>query len=153
MKKTKFSYLEWNSKVFLNSVKKMNLFSVLLIILDSVFYAACALLAFFWYQRIMTKMASFHLPTDITILGSDKLSQINYEVQHFYYFIIGSFIFLVLAIIFLASIFKGIIWARTAQKKITLKYLSKFLSLNLIWMASFFAAVFLVSWLVDPQAS
>ena len=69
----------------------------------------------------------------------------------FYYLLIFSFVLLLIAIIFLASILKCVIWARTAKTKITFALISKFLELNLIWMSFWFALIILISIFVDPS--
>ena len=96
-------------------------------------------------------METFNLPTDIISLGSERAQQLVSEVKTFYFLIIFSFILLLLAIIFLASIVKGIIWAKTTRTKISFALISKFLALNLIWMGFWFVLIFLISWLVDPS--
>ena len=86
-------------------------------------------------------------------ISYNNLSQLTKQVQTFYYFIILSFVLVVLIIIFLASIIKGIIWARITNTKITFHLVSKFLGLNLIWMTFWFILVVLVSLFIQPSAA
>ena len=149
MKKPNF--IEWNNKILISSLKKIDLNIILIIILDTLFYLLSGYFIIFWLQRVQVKMETFNLPTDIISLGSERAQQLVSEVKTFYFLIIFSFILLLLAIIFLASIVKGIIWAKTTRTKISFALISKFLALNLIWMGFWFVLIFLISWLVDPS--
>ena len=152
-KAQKINFMEWNNHIFVSSIKKIDLNIILIVILDFLFYLLSGYLVVSWLQRIQAKMAAFNLPTDVVSLGYEKAQQLVGEVKSFYLLIIFSFILLLLAIIFLASILKGIIWAKTAKTKITFKLISKFLGLNLIWMGFWFLVVFLISLLVQPASA
>ena len=152
-KNKKFNFLEWNSNIFISSIKKIDLNIILIIILDALFYISSGYLAVLWLQRVRSKMAAFNVPPDIMSLGYEKASQLVGEVKAFYYLIIFSFAVLLIAVIFLASILKGIIWARTTNTKISFALLSKFLGLNLIWMGFWFVLVILISLLAQPESS
>ncbi len=151
MKKQQLNFLEWNNNIFISSIKKIDLNIILIVILDTLFYLLSGYFVIFWLQRIQAKMASFSLPTDIISLGTEKAQQLVSEVKTFYYLIIFSFILVLIAIIFLASILKGIIWAKTTNTKISFKLISKFLGLNLIWMSFWFLIIFLIVYLVEPR--
>lgn len=152
MKKTiKSNFLEWNNFVLINSFRKIDWNIFLIVALDALFYILSGLLIFFWFQRVMEKITSFQMPQDIISLGFEKAQQLVNDVRTFYFLIIVSFILLLIAIIFLASIFKGIIWARTTKTKISLAMISKFLLLNLIWMGFWFIAIVLARVLIDPR--
>lgn len=154
MKKTKqLSFIEWNYNILISSIKKINLNIILIVILDILFYFLSGYLVIFWLQRIQAKMAGFNLPPDIAALGLEKVQQIVGEVRTFYYLIIFSFILLLIAIIFLASIIKGVIWAKTTNTKISFKLISKFLGLNLIWMGAWFVLIILISLLIEPLSA
>jgi len=153
MTKTKKSFLEWNNDVFVSSMKKINLNIILIVILDALFYLLSGYLLILWFQRIQARMAAFNLLTDIVSLGYARAQQLVSDVKSFYYLIILSFILVCIAIIFLASILKGIIWVKTTKTKINFALISKFLGLNLIWMSFWFFAVFLISWLVQPASA
>ena len=133
-----------------SSMKKIDLSIFLAIVLDALFYLLSGYLAIFWLQRIQAKLAGFNLPSDVTAIGVEKTQQLVADAKAFYFLLIFSFLLLLTAIIFLASVLKGIIWARTTKTKISFALISKFLGLNLIWMGFWFAAVFLVSWLAEP---
>lgn len=154
MKKSqKFNFLEWNNKVLIDSLKKIDLNIFLIIILDALFYFLSGYLIIFWLSRIQAKMAAFNLPSDIIALGPERAQQLLNEVKSFYFLIIFSFILLVISIIFLASILKGMIWAKTAKTKISFALISKFLGLNLIWMGFWFVLVFLIALFVTPASA
>ena len=146
----KSNFLEWNNLVLTSSIKKIDINIFLVIILDALFYLLSGYLVIFWLQRIQAKLAGFNLPSDVTAIGVEKTQQLVREAKAFYFLLIFSFLLLLIAIIFLASILKGIIWAKTTKTKISFGLISKFLGLNLIWMSFWFAAVFLVSWLAEP---
>lgn len=147
------NFLEWNNHIFINSIKKIDLTIILIVILDILFYILSGYFIMLWFQRIQAKMATFNLPKDIVSLGYERAQQLVGDVRAFYFLIIVSFLLLTIAIIFLASILKGIIWAKTTNTKITLHLISKFLGLNLIWMTFWFALVILISLLVEPSSA
>ncbi len=150
-KAKKLSFLEWNNDIFVSSMKKIKLDIILIIILDSLFYVLSGYMLVFWLRRIQAGMAAFNLPGDVMSLGIEKGQELASDVKSFYYLIIFSFILVLVAIIFLASIIKGITWAKTTGAKISFKLISKFLALNLIWMGFWFLLVFLISLLVQPS--
>ena len=118
MKKPKKSnFIEWNNDIFVYSMKKININIILIVILDALFFFLSGSILIFWLQRIQAKMAAFNLPTDVISLGYERAQQLVAEVKTFYYLIIFSFILILIAIIFLASIFKGVIWAKTTKTK------------------------------------
>lgn len=144
------NFIEWNRDILVNSFKKINLNILLIAILDALFYFLSGYLVIFWLQRIKAKIAAFNLPPDIISLGPERARQLVSGIREFYFLIILSFMLLLIAIIFLASILKGIIWAKTANAKINFRLISKFLALNLIWMGFWFVLVILISYLVEP---
>ena len=151
MKKTKqSSFIEWNYNILVSSIKKINLNIILIVILDILFYFLSGYLVILWLRRIQLKMSAFNLPTDIAALGYEKAQEIAGEARAFLFLLILSIILVALAIIFLASILKGIIWAKTTNTKITLRLISKFLRLNLIWICFWFVMIILISLFIQP---
>lgn len=146
------NFLEWNNDVFTSSMKKINFDIILILILDSLFYLISGYLIILWLQRIQEKIQAFNLPSDVVSLGREGAQRLASEVKSFYFLIIFSFILVLLAVIFLASILKGIIWAKTTKTNVTFRLISKFLVLNLIWMGFWFLVIFLVSYLVVPAS-
>lgn len=152
-KQQKSSFLEWNSNLLISSIKKISFNIIPILILDALFYLLSGYLIIFWLQRVQANITAFNMPADIMSLGPERAQQLVSEVRTFYYLIIFSFILLLIAIIFLASILKGIIWAKTTDTKISFKLISKFLGLNLIWMGFWFVAIFLISFLIAPSSA
>lgn len=149
MKKTQKNFLEWNNNILITSIKKIDLNMILIIILDALFYILSGYFVVFWLQRVEAKMGAFNLPRDIIALGQQRAQQLLGEAKTFYYLIVFSFILLLIAIIFLASILKGIIWAKTTSTKLSFALISKFLALNLIWMDFWFVLIILISLFVE----
>lgn len=142
----KQNFLEWNNRILLNSVKRIGLSIGLIIILDILFYASAGYLILFWLQRLQAGIGAFSMPSDIMSLAPEKAQLLASEVREFYYLVIFSFILMLIAIIFLASIFKGAIWAKTTKTRVSFKLISRFLALNLVWMGFWFAVIFLISY-------
>ena len=59
---------------------------------------------------------------------------------------------LALFIIFITSIVKGIIWAKTTSAKINIHLISRFLGLNLIWMGLWTGIIVLIGFAADKTA-
>ncbi|MBI4452037.1 hypothetical protein HY637_01285 [Candidatus Woesearchaeota archaeon] len=147
MQKTKKQgFLTWNYEILKTSFKNINQDILFIIILDFLFYIASGYLVILWITRITEKINSINLQPDFSPAAIQQLSK---DTQMFYYVVVFSFVMLLVAIIFLASILKGIIWAKTIKAKISLKLLSKFLGLNLVWLGFWFAVFFLISWIVE----
>ena len=149
--KQKQNFLEWNNSILINSIKRINLSILSIIILDLLFYLSSGFLAVYWLQRIKIKLEYFNLPGDIAALGYDSAQMLLSNMKSFLYFVIISAALLLITIIFLASIFKGIIWAKTTKTKLSFNLISKFLGLNLIWMGFWFLILFLIIYLVQIQ--
>lgn len=145
----KQNFLSWNYNILKSSLKKINLNIIPVIILDFLFYMLSGYFLVFWISRINEKISAFNLPDDLTAIGIERAQQLSRETQSFYYLIVFSFILLLIAIIFLASILKGIIWAKITNARITFGLISKFLGLNLAWLGFWFVLIFLISWIVE----
>ena len=159
MKKTKIGFIEWNNNILVNSFRKIDFNILLIIILDSIFYLAAAGSFFLWDKFMKAKAAAINLPADpneivntLTALGPEKAQQLASEVKSYFFLLLFSFIAVVILVIFLAGIFKSIIWAKTTKTKISLKFMSGFLLLNLIWTSFWAAIIFLISYLVNPAS-
>ena len=51
------------------------------------------------------------------------------------------------------SLFKGIIWSLSANKRFGLKFFKKFLLLNLIWVPIWFLAILLLDVIIKPETA
>ncbi len=153
--KLKFNFVEWNNRVFVKSLKNIDLNIVLIVILDALFYFLSGYLVIYWLQRIQAKMTAIAMPVpeQLVSLGYDKAQQVLNEAKMVYYLIIFSAIIILIAIIFLASILKGIIWAKTTKTRISFALISRFLALNLVWMGFWFALAILISLFVQPASA
>ena len=151
MQKTKKAgYLAWNIHILASSLKKIKLKDAsLIIVLDALFYLLSGYFFLFWLQRINQKMESVYLPLDMASASVDNVQRAAKDAQSFYYLLIFSIILLVIAIIFLSSIFKGIIWAKTTSTKITPRLISKFFILNALWLVFWLLLMFAVLWMVE----
>ena len=138
-------FLDWNNKIFVESMKKIDKSIILIVILDMIFYFLCVSLVILWLRRLQNQINSFYMPSDIFALGYNQAHQLVGDIKSFYFMIILAFILLLLAIILLASIFKGIIWAITTKTKPSFKFVSKFLTLNLIWLGFWFFIAILIA--------
>lgn len=152
-KPQKPNFLEWNRNVLISSIKKIDLNIILIVILDFLFYSLSGYIIILWLQRAQEKMAAFTLPADVLSLGYRGVEQLVSEAKAFYYLLIFSFIVLLIAIIFLASLLKGVIWAKTTNTRLTLALISKFLALNLVWMSFWFIVVILISVFALPASA
>ena len=159
MKKTKIGFIEWNNDIFLNSFRKIDFSILLIIILDSVFYITAAGSFFLWDKFMKAKASAINLPADpneivsaLVSLGPEKAQQLASEVKSYFFLLLFSFIAVAVFVIFLAGIFKSIIWAKTTKTKISLKLISGFLLLNLIWMGFWAVMVFLISYIIKPES-
>ncbi|MEK6946928.1 MAG: hypothetical protein AABX32_04955 [Nanoarchaeota archaeon] len=157
MKKDKIGFIEWNNNILVNSFRKIDLNILWIILLDSVFYLTAAGSFFLWDKFMKAKAAAINLPADpneivnaLTALGPEKAQQLASEVKSYFFLLLFSFIAVVILVIFLAGIFKSVIWAKTAKTKISLKFMSGFLLLNVIWTGFWAIIIFLISYTINP---
>ncbi len=149
----KFNFIKWNYNTLISSLKKINLNIFLIVLLDFLFYFISTYLFIFWFQRLQQNIAGFNIPTNLLSLSQEKAQQFLSGIRIFYILIILSFVIFLLIIIFLASILKGIIWAKTTKASITLKLISKFFLLNIVWMSFWFVVIISMSVLIEPQSA
>ena len=144
-------FIKWNYDIFLASFKKIDFNIIWITILDTIFYLASGCLVLLWFQRISAKIQSFSLPSDIGLVTDQAAQRLADQVAGLNLAIRLSFILLLTAIIFLAAIVKGIIWAKTKKISLSFSLLSKFLALNLGWMGLWFLIIYIVIQMVQPQ--
>ncbi|HLC61383.1 MAG TPA: hypothetical protein VJJ52_08220 [Candidatus Nanoarchaeia archaeon] len=159
MKKNRIGFIEWNNNILINSFRKLDFNILLIIILDSIFYLAAAGSFFLWDRFMKAKAAAINLPADpneivnaLASLGPEKAQQIASEVKSYFFLLLFSLIAVIIFVIFLAGIFKSIIWAKTTKTKVSLKIISGFLLLNLIWMGFWLVIIFLISYIVNTES-
>ena len=146
------NFLDWNYKILVNSLKKIDFNIILIVLLDALFYLFSIFIFNYLLKTIFLRMASINLPQGMESLPLDKLQLIVKDSQNFFYMLILSFVLVMLAMIFLASIIKCIIWAKTTKTKITLKLISKFFILNLAWMGFWLALIVAIAFFVDQYS-
>ena len=159
MKQTKINFIEWNNNVLMNSLKKIDFNIILIIILDAAFYSLAASSYFLWDKFMKLKAASVNLPSDpnelamiLSAMGPAKAQQLADQVKSYYFLLVFSFIALIILVIFLAGIFKSVIWAKTSKTKVSLKFISGFLLLNILWLGFWAVITFLISYMVQQAA-
>lgn len=150
MKKTNMDFIGWNKNILAASLRKISLNIFLIVFLDALFYILSGYALVLWVQRIQAKMASFYLPSNLIEMAPDAARQLASQVKGFYFLIVSSLLLLVIAIIFIASILKGVIWAKTTKTKITFRLISSFFLANLVWMGFWIVVIFLIAYLAVP---
>ena len=145
------SFIKWNYTILRASLKKIDLNLIWIILLDTLFYLASGYLIIFWFQRISAKIQAFSLPPDISAVSDQAAQRLAGQIADFNLMIKLSFFLLIVAIIFMASIIKGIIWSKSAKAKISLNLISKFLVINLAWMGFWSALLYIIFTAVQPQ--
>ena len=147
MGKNKTGFIEWNNNILINSLKRIDLNFVIIAILDAAFYVSVALSFTAWFRFIKSKEAAINFPSDPSQFAGFLAVE-----KSFYFLLVFSFIAIIVFTIFLVGIFKGVIWARTTKTKLTLKLISGFLLLNVIWLGFWSIIFFLISYLVQPSS-
>lgn len=150
-KKKSEGFIRWNYSIFVDSLKKIDFHIIWIILLDMLFYLASGYLIIWWFQRISAKIQSFELPSDIDLVSEKAAEQLGNQIAELNFILRLSSVFLLLAIIFIASIIKGIIWAKTTKTRFSFNLLSKFLILNLIWMGFWSFVMYLIFKFVRPE--
>ena len=148
----KQNFLDWNYKILLDSLGKIDFSIILIAVLDALFYLSSIFPYLYWFKSINAKQESLRLPADPSLLPINELQKLVAEGQTFFYFLVFSSILVTLIIILLASIIKGIIWAKTTRTKITLKLISKFFILNLAWMGFWFLVIAAIAYFVETYS-
>ena len=153
MEKTKknLNFFIWNYNILKNSLKKIDLNLIWIIFLDTLFYLASGYLIIFWFRRISAKIQAFSLPPDISAVSDQAAQRLAGQIADFNLMIKLSFFLLIVAIIFMASIIKGIIWSKSAKANISLNLISKFFVINLAWMGFWSALLYIIFTAVQPQ--
>ena len=145
------NFFEWNKNILVDAVKKIGLNIILIVILDAVFYMLSGYIIILWKMRIDAKIAAFNFPSNIFSQSAERIQEVLAGTKNIFYLIVVSLVLVLIAVIFLASIIKCIIWAKTTNTKITLNLISKFLALNLIWMGFWLALSVLLFFLIKKE--
>ncbi|MEK6943587.1 MAG: hypothetical protein AABX00_05985 [Nanoarchaeota archaeon] len=150
----KQSYWEKNIELLKSTIKKIDKWILISIALDIAFYIIVIYSFMFWNSSVQAKQFSImsKYPPDPMMMSASQLQSINTEAKSFLILLYSSIVLLALFIIFIASIVKGIIWAKTTSTKINLHLISRFLGLNLIWMGLWAAIIILIVFGIDNSS-
>ncbi|MBI2208225.1 hypothetical protein HYU50_01915 [Candidatus Woesearchaeota archaeon] len=102
---------------------------------------------------IEKKAANVDLAQNLLGLNQQAASSLLTSVRGFFFFLIFSAILFLLLMVINWSVFKGLIWTTTADKKFNFGFFKKFLLLNLIWLPSWFLLIFLFAVIINPETS
>src|SRR3989344_6848933 len=149
----KGNFITQNYLLLINSFKRINLRFFLILAFDILFYFILMQTGNFFLKIIEKKAANVDLAQNLLGLDQQAASGLLTSLRGFFFFlIISAILFLVLEAINL-SVFKGLIWTATANKKFNFKFFKKFLLLNLIWLPSWFLLIFLFAVIINPETS
>ena len=143
----KESFIQWNNRILGETFSRINYKIFISFIIDASFYAIAFFAFGFWYQRIIEKMYSMNIPgpDQLAAMGQASANEALAQATHFYYALVISLILLILALIFLFSIASSLIWSFASGKKPTIRSMSRFLILEIIWAPGWILLIFLIS--------
>lgn len=145
------NWLKWNAGIFISSLEKIDMNLFLIAALDVIFYASSLFLVSFAIKRMQLKANSVILPSGFMSMGEDALITTLHDAKSYYNLLIFTMIIVPLAVIFLAGILKGVIWAKTTKAKLNMRLIFGFIVLNAFWMGFWLAILFLVVKVVKPE--
>ena len=149
----KYNFIKQNFTWFINSFKRINLKIFLILILDILFYFIFVQAGKFFIKIIQKKAANVDLTQNLLGLNQQAGSNLLSSVRGFFFFLVFSVILFIILMIINWSVFKGLIWSITTNKKFNLKFLKKFFLLNLIWLPFWFILIFLIAIGVKPTTA
>ena len=149
----KNSFLKQNCDIFINSFKRINLKIFLILFFDILFYFIFMQAGNFFMNVIQKRAANVDLTQNFMNLNQQVANTLLTSVRGFFSFLIISLILFAVLMIINWSLFKGLNWAITANKKFNLKFFKKFLQLNLIWLPIWFLLIFLFAIIIKPTAA
>ena len=151
MAKNKF--IKQNYILFINSFKKINLKFFLILAFDILFYFIFMQIGNFFLKIIEKKAANVDLTQNLLGLNQQAASGLLTSLRGFSFFLILSAILFLVLVVINWSVFKGLIWTTTTNKKFNFKFFKKFLLLNLIWLPSWFLLIFLFAIITTPTTA
>ncbi len=134
-------YLKLNREALISAFKKINLSIIFIVLTDYIFYLLSYLAAEFWLGMLKAKYEL--AASGLELLDEATLEIMSRQAQDLYYFLFYSLGLFLLALLIFSSLSKSIIWALTAQARMTGQYLLKFLLVKLIWNVSVLAVIIL----------
>ncbi len=124
-------------KLYAESVKNLNKKFLITILLDFALFALLYYIVMSFFNLLLS--LSQNIPQFNTNLIDVPIEQIYQQTSiasQFVYKAIFLYIFYILLIVLIYTIFKGIIWSIILKKKLKLTYFYKFYTLNLIWLGT-----------------
>ena len=138
------TYLNFHKQILSKSFEKFKKHFILIVLTDMIFYALLINSASKIIKRVLIKYNALDIPSmdQIAIQGLGKAQEVLQLTRGFFFLVVFSTLFFLLISIALITVFKGFIWSRVSQKKLTIRLLRKFLILNLIWVTSWALLLF-----------
>ncbi|MBI2134532.1 hypothetical protein HYU09_00945 [Candidatus Woesearchaeota archaeon] len=149
----KDNFIKQNYVLFINSFKKINLKFFLILAFDILFYFIFMQIGNFFIKIIEKKAANVDLTQNLLGLNQQAAAGLLGSVRGFFFFLIFSAILFLLLMVINWSIFKGLIWTITANKKFNFNFLKKFFLLNLVWLPFWFLLIFLFAVIINPATA
>lgn len=146
-------FLKQNYNIFINSFKRINLKIFLILGLEFLFYFTFMLAGNFLIKLLEKKTANVDLTQNLMGLNQQAANTLLTSVKGMFSFLVISMILFGILIIISWSLFKGLIWTITTNKKFSTEFFMKFLKLNLIWLPAWFLLMFLFAIIIKPAAA
>ena len=153
MAKKATSFIKNNFDFFINSFKRIKLTFFLVLLLDFAFYFISYQLGKLLIKILSQKADSISLEQSLANLSQQAAASFLGSVRGFFIFLIFSIILFLIAMIVNWSLFKGIIWSITANKRFNLKFFKKFALLNFIWLPAWFFVILLLDIILKPEVA
>ena len=151
MAKKEAGFVKNNLNFFINSFKRIKLVIFLILLLDFAFYFIFIQLGNLFIKILTEKANSINLEQSLGSLNQQAAVSILGSLRGFFIFLIFSIMLFLIIMIVNCSLFKGIIWNLSANKRFSLKFFKKFLLLNLIWIPLWFLAILLLDVIIKPE--
>tara|TARA_Y100000310_G_C20593826_1_gene769481 strand:+ start:486 stop:1235 length:750 start_codon:yes stop_codon:yes gene_type:complete len=142
--------LKQNYNIFIDSIKRINLKIFLILGLEFLFYFTFMLAGNFLIKIVEEKTANVDLTQNLMGLNQQAANTLLTSVQGMFSFLVISLILFAITIIISWTLFKGLIWTITTNKKFSMKFFMQFLKLNLIWLPAWFLLMFLFAIIIKP---
>jgi len=114
---------------------------------DAIFWLLLVFSAQFYQWKVQAKMLQTQASTMLTQAGLADAAQLSQNVtslRSFLTVIIAGIVVLILFNLITYTISRGLIWTNIAEKKITKKFLLKFLGLNSLWWLIWIPIIFII---------
>ena len=147
----KNKFIMQNYLLLATSFKKISLKIFLILAFDILFYFIFMQMGNFFLRIIEKKAANVDLAQNLLGLSQQAASGLLTSTRGFFFFIIFSAVLFLLLMVIHWSVFKGLIWMATTNKKFEFRFFRRFLLLNLIWLPSWLLLVFLFVVIISQE--